>query len=355
MTLCEQYQLGPAERQAYLRLLGLDQCDAETVAQTLTKVIAPCVDEVVAEFYEHLLAQPQAEALLHGLDDLSHLKRVQRDFILSLGQGFDTEEYFEERLKVGLAHARIGMSLSLYQGSYTLMQRLLVRRAPVDDVALYASFVEALMMVGALDMSLAIESYHATHVDTLNQSISVLKDERRFLRRKARVDGLTNIVNRTAALEELTNIMDDSVQSGMPLAICMLDIDHFKLVNDTYGHQTGDFVLQQISARIKHALRQVDLVGRYGGEEFVVILPQVSLEVAKSVAERIRYQVAKEPVMFGNEVIPVTVSIGLTELAVFDEVKSIIGRADAALYRAKKEGRNCVVSCEAREDALSLN
>jgi diguanylate cyclase (GGDEF)-like protein len=131
------------------------------------------------------------------------------------------------------------------------------------------------------------------------------------------------------------------------VGIAVVDIDHFKKVNDTYGHQAGDTALKVIAETLKNAMRETDVVGRYGGEEFVVILEDANPEGLAIVGERIRARIEESIVQFEGQQIPVTASIGLAEGHVQGSEeefgKQLFALADAAMYRAKKSGRNCIM------------
>ncbi|MDD5730749.1 MAG: GGDEF domain-containing protein [Candidatus Omnitrophica bacterium] len=160
-------------------------------------------------------------------------------------------------------------------------------------------------------------------------------------------DTLTGVFTRKHYLERLKEELDYSAKFGYPFGLLMLDIDHFKEYNDRYGHLVGDAVLREISRIIKENLRQIDLVGRYGGEEFSIILTQTDKEGAKLAAERIRSSIETQVIKAYDENLKVTLSIGVS---VFPEdgkgPEVLIEKADRALYRAKEEGRNkvCVFS-----------
>ena len=126
----------------------------------------------------------------------------------------------------------------------------------------------------------------------------------------------------------------------------MLDIDYFKAINYTHGHDAGDDVLREFAVRVKKSIRGIDLACRYGGEEFVIVMPETDMAVAALVAERIRRRIAGEPFAIdqGAKAIDVTLSIGLAALGTQDTGASILKRADQALYRAKRDGRNRVVA-----------
>ena len=159
-------------------------------------------------------------------------------------------------------------------------------------------------------------------------------------------DPLTGLHNRryiSSRLQQVTKL----VASGETAAsVIIADLDHFKRVNDTHGHEAGDTVLKEFSNRLRSRLRAVDLGARYGGEEFVVLMPDAPLSEALAGAERLRAVIAETPFGLpgGTGVLNVTVSIGVAEIRPSDDVDTVLRRADEALYRAKAEGRNCVMS-----------
>jgi two-component system, cell cycle response regulator len=131
--------------------------------------------------------------------------------------------------------------------------------------------------------------------------------------------------------------------------VLVIDIDYFKSVNDSWGHDTGDDVLREFAIRIKKSIRGIDLACRYGGEEFVVVMPDTDMAVATVVAERLRRRIASEPfpIQQGAHTIEVTISIGIAALGHDENAAMVIKRADQALYRAKRDGRNRVVPAAA--------
>jgi two-component system, cell cycle response regulator len=163
----------------------------------------------------------------------------------------------------------------------------------------------------------------------------------------ALTDELTGLYNRRYIFAHFNEMLARGPASGSDIALMMFDIDHFKLVNDHHGHPAGDEVLRELANRAVRQVRSVDLVGRLGGEEFVVVMPETSLAGALIVAERLRAAIAAEPftIQGGSEKLPVTISIGV---AVSDEgggtLDTLLKRADDALYTAKNAGRNRVVS-----------
>ena len=179
------------------------------------------------------------------------------------------------------------------------------------------------------------------------KQVSVALDKARLIKdleNLATTDGLTRLYNRRTFLQRAESEFERSRRYQRPLSVLMLDVDHFKNVNDTYGHETGDRVLRVLADASRKSLRQQDVIGRYGGEEFVAFLPETPSEVALEVAERLRQSVAALGVGSANGVVKVTASIGVaTAGRGTAAVAQLINAADQALYEAKQQGRNRVV------------
>ena len=158
------------------------------------------------------------------------------------------------------------------------------------------------------------------------------------------VDPLTGVHNRRYFETHLSALVSEAADRGRPLALMILDIDHFKGVNDTHGHGAGDVVLKSFAERIRKVIRTSDLVCRLGGEEFVVVMPDTPIDIASKVAERVRGEIERNrfPITDDGRAIEVTVSIGLAERGREAEPNSLFRRADRALYRSKTGGRNRV-------------
>ncbi len=170
----------------------------------------------------------------------------------------------------------------------------------------------------------------------------------------ALTDSLTGVFNRRYINAHLPRLLERAIDGHKPVAVLLFDIDHFKVVNDSYGHTVGDEVLKEVSHRASRNLRTFDLVARLGGEEFVVILPDTDAEAALTVAERLRTRIADTLFKVTADVgeIPVTVSIGVAVGGrLGDTAEGLIRRADEALYEAKRAGRNCTVA-DPRANAL---
>ena len=162
------------------------------------------------------------------------------------------------------------------------------------------------------------------------------------LRFQATHDSVTQLPNRRGIMEVLKRELHRSSRSQEPLSICMADLDHFKRVNDAHGHLVGDEVLRWVATLMPGALRQYDAIGRYGGEEFLVVLPGCSETCALEVGERLRQRVANTVFSSGPAKFPVTMSVGVCQWHSGMAIDELLNRADQALYRAKDLGRNRV-------------
>lgn len=156
----------------------------------------------------------------------------------------------------------------------------------------------------------------------------------------ATIDGLTGLATRHHFWQLAERQLSSAARYLRPLAAMMLDIDHFKEVNDTHGHAAGDAVLADVASRMRAVVREADIIGRYGGEEFALVLPETAN--ASAFAERLRAAVAGRPVVTDGATVPVTISVGVSSLRAGDDLDALLGRADAALYQSKADGRNRV-------------
>jgi two-component system cell cycle response regulator len=177
------------------------------------------------------------------------------------------------------------------------------------------------------------------------QLLETTRADKARLEALATTDAVTTLLNRRALVDRLSHEMERARRYGTPLALLMVDLDHFKDINDTHGHLVGDEALREVARVLHGAVRNVDIVARYGGEEFAIVLPETSNEGAVAFAERVRERVAEH--VFANERLPslrITVSVGVASVpsADIESVEDFFARSDEALYRAKAGGRNQV-------------
>ena len=174
-----------------------------------------------------------------------------------------------------------------------------------------------------------------------------LRDSVQMSIEMAITDALTGLHNRRYMESHLATLIEQAASRGKPLSALVVDIDYFKSINDTHGHDAGDDVLREFALRLKKSIRGIDLACRYGGEEFVVVMPETDMAVATMVAERLRRRIASEPfsISQGSDRIEVTISVGIAAIGdAQDSAQALLKRADQALYRAKRDGRNRVVA-----------
>lgn len=220
---------------------------------------------------------------------------------------------------LGTSAGLIGTSIT----SLTVMALL-----PYSDIGFRA--VDYGMVTDAILLSLA-----------LAERVKITQEEKLTAEKEAKTDVMTGLLNRRAYAEIALTEVRRCQRYGGKLALIMMDIDHFKAVNDTYGHAAGDKVLQEIADILKNILRDNDYVFRFGGEEFMILLPESDIKHAKHLAERIRKAVEKMRVLFEEHTISATVSMGIAEYDKNDlTIKDVEKRADEALYTAKGGGRN---------------
>ena len=250
----------------------------------------------------------------------------------------------------------ISLGLKDYDGLRLCSQLRSVERTRQTPILMIADLEDREKVLRGLD--LGVNDYLSRPVDR-NELVARVRTQMRRVRygealrdnvqasiELALTDPMTGLNNRRYLETHLTSLLEKSVRDGRNLVLLILDIDHFKSVNDTYGHDVGDEVLKQFADRIKRVVRNADLICRIGGEEFVVVMPDSSLPLAQTIAERIRGSVQAElfPIEGGVRAIPITVSAGMAQTTPDADPDALFRRADKALYRSKNEGRNRVTA-----------
>lgn len=249
-----------------------------------------------------------------------------------------------------VAETRQEAPLALLKGLAEAPPRLITRRGMVGLVTvggLLAGCAVGALALGAtgLLMTVAVQAMaFAGGMWVSQQGQQHLEETNRKLHYEATHDTLTGLKNRGAIMGVLEEGLQQWGGRRRHLAVVMADVDHFKRINDTWGHQAGDAVLQEVAARISAALRSEDAVGRYGGEEIMVVLPGLDTSEATRAAERLRLELSSRPFAAGTASLEVTASFGVASSAELEEATGadLIRLADEALYRAKSRGRNRV-------------
>jgi diguanylate cyclase (GGDEF)-like protein len=343
----QQFDIDNLGRERFVRLAGLTGEDHGLVRELQREVIAPEAASIVDSFYGCLRTEPEFGAVLptNGarIDDL---KMTYRRYLLSFGVDFASADYFRDRLRIGAIHASLGVPLSLYLAAGRLLQQLIIDRVlvhPRDDRP-GRTMVDLVLKLTTLDTSLVIEAYHGARVGALKNSIAALRTRGENLVQALSTDALTGVASRRRVLETLRSTLDHSHRQAHWAGVILLDLDHFKQINDRHGHRTGDKVLEVAAARIRSSLRPVDTVGRYGGDEFLIILPGGEPATSLRIAERVRRSLSSDLVHGNGVTVRVTASQGVVVSDGSEKPVAVIERADEALYTAKRAGRDQIVS-----------
>ncbi|WP_045860242.1 GGDEF domain-containing protein [Teredinibacter purpureus] len=189
-----------------------------------------------------------------------------------------------------------------------------------------------------------VQCPNGTDLCTLAEEVTTLRATVTRLEQEAHTDSLTGLYNNRHFQQVLRQEIERTQRTGQPTTLILVDLDHFKKINDTWGHVAGDKVLQKIASIFTESLRKLDIPCRYGGEEFAILLPSTPILVAVQVAERLRFKIQDSTFMHGEQIIPVTASMGLDSFTEKHPPSPLdfVERVDHWLYHAKNSGRNCI-------------
>lgn len=267
------------------------------------------------------------------------------DYLNGFGLDFDTPAYFAARRSFPAACARAGIPLAVWHLQHSLTLQSIVELLAssdnsADDIRLLTDHA---MKLGALDTCLASEGHSEARFAALQNSLAEAEDEVARLHHVTSTDHLTGLTSFSSLMEKLEQQVRKAEERGQPLSVFMADLDFFKKVNDTYGHLVGDLVLRHTAQRIRAAVRDFDIVGRFGGEEFTIVLKNTDIGLAQVIGERIRDEIGSTPMHVKGINISITISLGGALLRHGETKEALLNRADSALYAAKQAGRNRVV------------
>ncbi len=343
--LCDRFAITPEEIRARRRFHNFTPDDEANLAE-IRSLLARKAGDIIEEFYAHLLEFGELHRFIPDEKTLLRLKETQKQYLIGVGLGADQLDYFEGRLRVGMAHERIGLKLKWYIGAYATLFEITAREIAAEhagEAGKISSLLASLEKIFTLDLTLALETYYETTVERVESMLKELESTEHKLRLASRLDSLTKINNRQFLMETLEMEILRSRRFNRPFTLLFADIDHFKEINDQHGHVFGDFVLQAVVELMRGILRPTDIIGRFGGEEFVIGLVETNEKTAEQIAERIRLKVAHAPFEQKNKKAPVTLSIGVVALGSnVSDLDHLLERADHAMYEAKAAGRNRV-------------
>jgi len=309
--------------------------------------IEQALETVVQDFYDAQLDDSEIASIIGDIDTLKRLKNTMRGYISSLFRANYDETYVNNRLRIGKVHKRLGVSPKLYIAGLAALQSLLDREIkaafPGDEAE---GHTLALHKIVLFDTQLVFEAYvdgfllevesAKREVEKYAADLGIRVDSlTRHLHEISTKDALTGLFNRRAFYEHLERECDAAQRHGLALTLAYLDLNGFKSVNDTHGHDEGDRVLRQVGEAMLAVTRAVDIPARYGGDEFCIIMPRTERDVVGLPLKRLmaEFDARREH--------PVTFSIGVvqTDPDEIDEPRELIRKADEKMYLAKQSAK----------------
>lgn len=363
LTLDEQLRITAHEIVKRKDLLSISDADAGVLREA-KPLITSELDTIVENFYATLVDLEGVSQVIGDAESLYRLKNHLRGYLRSLFDGQYDIEYVQSRLRIGLVHKRIGVPPKLYVAAYKILsgilrERLRARPSDEDRCKLCDSRYDSLEKLMMFDLVLVFDTYIQGLMNEVKRSQDELEDyahelelqvaERtKQLREQARKDGLTGLYNQRSFFEYVRMELSRAQRRAERFVLCYIDLDKFKQANDTHGHKYGDTVLVNVAKAMEQVLRAEDIGARYGGDEFCLLLPQTTSEMAEPVCQRLAETFAAV-----DKECNVTLSVGIAE---FDpnagmDVETLIKQADKAMYRSKQtEGHVITIYSEELEN-----
>lgn len=346
-TLLEQLRITDLEVESRKRLFGLSDEDARILRQ-IRPIVEDGLDELVGRFYESQTGFSEIALLIGDADTLARLKIAQKKYVLGLFSGLYNLEYINNRLRIGLVHKRIGVEPKLYLAAVFNLKILIedMLGAAIEDRRLRESAIMALKKLFMFDVALVFETYIRSLVAEIETSKDKSEEYARSLEEKVRertrqleeiskTDPLTGLLNVRQLEETLAGMLHAARRRSEPITLCYIDVNDFKAINDSMGHQQGDEILRGVAAAILRSSRNEDRCFRYGGDEFCIILANTTeADASTRYAPRLIGELSKL-----RE--PVSVSIGFCESLPpdYNTADELIRSADASMYRVKKAAK----------------
>lgn len=343
-TLLEQMRITDFDITYRKELLSFTEEDCKYLRDCRTQIESK-IDPLVDKFYQLQTSIVEIALLIGDADTLHRLQNAQRRYVLDLFSGIYDLEYVNNRLRIGLVHKRIGVEPKLYLSAINTLKSLIVNivRDTLSDEFERRSTLTALDKLFLFDITLVFETYIRSLVTEIEISkekseryASILeekvKERTRQLEEITRVDALTGLLNVRYLTETITRTLRSAQRRSEPVSVVYMDVNDFKIVNDTQGHQSGDEILRVIGMVINQISRMEDCCFRYGGDEFCLVLPNCREEEARErYINRLNTEVKKH-------LADVTLSIGIVQTGPtdYEEPDALIRQADEKMYAAKK-------------------
>ncbi|MDO7667756.1 MAG: GGDEF domain-containing protein [Pseudomonadota bacterium] len=338
-------QISEFEIKSRMKLLSLEP-DALELLASHRPIIERHLEEIVDLFYEKQTAVEEIALLIGDADTLKRLRAAQNIYVMDLFGGFYDIEYVNNRLRIGMVHKRIGVEPKLYLSAVSTLKQIIIKTLSthIENKDVLPETLIALDKLFYFDSTLVFDTY----IDSLLSEIQSAKnrieiyaksleetvaERTRKLEQQARIDPLTNIYNQRAMQEMTRTAMMLGQRRQTPISVLYLDVDNFKNINDSKGHQEGDDVLKSLATILSNRSRETDVASRYGGDEFCIILPDCDIENAKLIAQNIIDDLTVE---YHGEV-QLSIGIAQTGPKEFMTSDDLINLADKKMYEAKKE------------------
>lgn len=346
-TLMEQLRITSREIIRRKEFIGFTEEDIQNLS-ALRPLIAENIDAIVEDFYQKIVDFDEIARVIGDAESLHRLKNHQRNYILSLFDGQYDEDYIHTRLRIGLVHKRIGVSPKYYVSAIhnlsSTLRKYIAQSTKKDCGSCLTSF-ESVEKIVLFDLTLVFDTYinslmdesrrNREELESYSESLEgIIAERTKLLKQQARIDGLTNLLNQQAFYKELKRELSRGQRQGHSTALIYFDLDHFKKLNDTEGHKRGDEILAVVAESARKVVRDIDLLARYGGDEFCIILPEGTAAEAEHLCARIG-----ETIKAATEGSGLSCSMGIalsTPEKTLD-ANSLVKKADAAMYEAKKE------------------
>ncbi len=315
---CHTYGFDREKIKERLRLFQLNKNDLETAKLLQEMVVQPNSGPIINKFYSYLFNHKEYRSFLPSDKILEDIKNTQLHYLMTLGENFGSENYFDNRLLVGVTHNKIGMPLSLYECAYQKLRAIIL-----------------VLKIISLDMSLAIDSYMDANMHQLEDNIDQLTKISRKLQYRCDIDPLTNISNRNCILKNIRSSILEADKKDTPLSIVMIDFDNLGTVNDKYGHMVGDLLLKSAVEVIKPLLSDVDKFGRYGGDEFIIVLPGKDNDNAQEQAMHIHTVIGEKIFQIGTHELEIHLSYGVATHVENESLSDLLKHVDFSLLENK--------------------
>ncbi|QQR89670.1 MAG: GGDEF domain-containing protein [Myxococcales bacterium] len=334
-SFCQRLDLGPNDRRRRLQLMGLTE-SIWPKSQILSVYVKKYEQEILDDFEAQLRDFKQIYHAVIPRFRLDEMHALIEKQIRNLGHEIHTEEYFEERLRLGSAYGKAELPAFVCNYLFHLLSNCLLASLNNHQQQDLDAVAERLL---CLDLSLALE---------------VIALMERRSRKERSSDRKTPIESDNAALYPLPKVekgyvltvleqvLSPDTQNLSPMSVVVAEVDRLAIINQTHGQAIGDEVLRRVSVRMRSALRDEDTVGRYGGDDFLILLRDAPLDMARDVAERLRRRVAAEPIRLRDQQIHPTITVGVVQAGSSEGAELLFRRARSALEAAIEAGRNCV-------------